>query len=102
MSKYQDPIWIIENTYEDAEGAIRWKSNDNVLFDDTLEEAGLTVPASQKAVRDREAAKAIRAYIEAQANRSDDEIAEQRAEARAAMGPGVEMVNVFTGERYTT
>ena len=41
-------------------------------------------------------------YRQAQQNRTAEEIAEQRFESRAAMGPGVEMVNIFTGERYTT
>ena len=34
--------------------------------------------------------------------RTPEEIAEERAEARAAHGPGVELVNIFTGERPTT
>ena len=46
--------------------------------------------------------KTIAEYTTAQKNRTAEEIAEQRFEARAAMGPGVEMVNIFTGERYTT
>jgi len=46
--------------------------------------------------------KSIREYIQAQRNRTQEQIAEERFEARAAMGPGVEMVNIITGERYTT
>ena len=41
-------------------------------------------------------------YIKIQANRTQEEINEQRAEARAAMGSGVEMINIITGEKYTT
>ena len=41
-------------------------------------------------------------YRQAQATRTPEQIAEERFEARAAMGPGVDMVNMFTGERYTT
>ena len=41
-------------------------------------------------------------YKKARANRTPDEIREERYEARAAMGPGVKMVNMFTGEKYTT
>ena len=41
-------------------------------------------------------------YRLAQAQRTPEQIAEERFEARAAMGPGVKMVNMFTGERYTT
>ena len=41
-------------------------------------------------------------YRQAQQNRTLEEIAEQRWESRAAMGPGVKMVNIITGEQYTT
>ena len=41
-------------------------------------------------------------YMKNQANRTQEEINEQRFEARAAMGSGVEMINIITGERYTT
>ena len=41
-------------------------------------------------------------YIKNQANRTQEEINEQRFEARAAMGSGVEMINIVTGEKYTT
>ena len=45
---------------------------------------------------------AIEAYIKAQANRTPEQIAEERFEARAAVGPGEKIVNVFTGERFCT
>ena len=41
-------------------------------------------------------------YREAQRQRTPEQIAEERAEARAAVGPGVKMVNILTGETYTT
>ena len=41
-------------------------------------------------------------YRTAQLNRTAEQIREERFEARAAMGPGVEMVNIITGEKYTT
>ena len=78
------------------------------LMDDAMEqllEAGLvdqaTVEITAEA-RDVYTEKSIAEYIEAQKNRSAEQIAEERFEARAAMGPGVEMVNIITGERYTT
>ena len=78
------------------------------LMDDAMEqllEAGLvdqaTVEITAQA-RDVYTEKSIREYIEAQRNRTQEQIAEERFEARAAMGPGVEMVNIITGERYTT
>ena len=44
----------------------------------------------------------IAEYINNQRNRSAEAVAEERAEARAAFGPGETVVNIFTGERYTT
>ena len=46
--------------------------------------------------------KAVAQYIEAQKNRTPEQIAEERFEARAAFGPGEKMVNVLTGEIYYT
>jgi len=70
-----------------------------------LESAGLvdaeTVAVTAEA-RDRHTQQFLAEYRTAMANRTAEQIAEERAEARAAMGPGVEMVNVVTGERYTT
>jgi len=52
--------------------------------------------------RDLYTTKSIAEYRVAQSQRSAEQIAEERYEARAAMGEGVEMVNIITGERYTT
>ena len=41
-------------------------------------------------------------YRTAQANRSPEQIAEERMMTAGAMGPGVDMVDVVTGEQYTT
>jgi hypothetical protein len=45
-------------------------------------------------------AKNIAAYIEGQKNRSAEQIAEERFEARAALGAGTKVVNILTGESY--
>ena len=89
-------------------GVVRWNSNNNVPFEDMLTdfaEAGfipfVTIGTSLEA-REVDNKAFFAEYRKAQANRTEEQIAEQRFEARAAMGPGVEMVNIFTGERYTT
>ena len=46
--------------------------------------------------------KCMNAYRQAQAERTPEQIAEERMEARAAMGPGVDMVNMFTGEKFVS
>lgn len=53
--------------------------------------------ATEKA-RQEYAAKAIAEYIEAQKNRTEEQIAEERNAMRAAFGAGEEVVNIFTGE----
>ena len=45
-------------------------------------------------------AKCIAAYIEGQKNRTPEQIAEERFEARAAFGAGEKVVNIITGESY--
>jgi hypothetical protein len=68
-----------------------------------LLDAGLCTEADVDATADaREIndAKNIAAYIEAQANRSAEQIAEERFEARAAFGAGEKVVNILTGESY--
>ena len=61
----------------------------------------VTAKATNKAYEEHKA-NFIAEYIKNQENRTQEEINEQRFEARAAMGPGVEMVNIITGEKYTT
>lgn len=90
----------------DDHGVARWKSNSRVPPADILDLAAhvgipLDLIACDRA-RHAEQAAAIAAYRQTQAARSPAEVAEQRAEARAAHGPGVTLVNLFTGERFKT
>jgi myo-inositol-1-phosphate synthase len=52
--------------------------------------------------RDVYVERSLKEYVQAQKNRTPEQIAEERFEARAAMGAGVEMVNIITGEKWTT
>jgi hypothetical protein len=78
------------------------------LMDDAMEqlqEAGLVDQATvdiTASARDVYTEKSIAEYIEAQKNRTAEQIAEERFEARAAHGEGVRLVNIITGETYTT
>ena len=93
------------------DGAAGWLMDDGEfrpLMDDAMEElhdAGLvsddcvTITRDQ---RDEWVEQSLREYRAAQLQRTPEQIAEERFEARAAMGPGVDMVNIITGERYTT
>ena len=94
-----------------VDGAVGWIMGDGEfrpLMSDAVAElhdagyiSSITVEATRIA-RDRYVQRTLAEYAEAQQNRTPEQIAEQRAEARAAMGPGVEMVNILTGEKYTT
>jgi maltooligosyltrehalose synthase len=93
------------------DGAAGWLMDDGEfrpLMDDAMEElhsAGLVSNDCVSITRDQRdeyVAKSMSEYRLAQAQRSQEQIDEERWEARAAMGPGVEMVNLVTGERFTT
>ena len=94
-----------------VDGAAGWLMDDGEfrpLMSDAMRElhsAGLVsddcVTVTRDA-RDLYVEQSLRQYRVAQAQRTAEQIAEERWEARAAMGPGVEMVNIITGERYTT
>jgi hypothetical protein len=70
-----------------------------------LKDAGLvdqqTVTRTSVA-RDIHTTAFLKEYTIAQKNRSAEQIREERFEARAAFGPGETVVNVITGEKYTT
>ena len=93
------------------DGACGWLMADGEfrpLMSDAMQElkdAGLvdTQTVTRTAVaRDSRNTAFLAEYRTAQKNRSAEQIREERFEARAAMGPGVEMVNIITGEKYTT
>ena len=106
----------VVNKYKEGEvhfqnGAAGWLFDNGEfrpLMDDAMEQllaAGLVdadcVQATAQA-RDVYVEQSLKEYFEAQKNRTAEQIAEERFEARAAMGAGVEMVNIITGERFTT
>ena len=91
-----------------VDGVYRWWSNDRVPFSDMLNDfRDLSLLTQKDVLKSEEARNAdnevfFAEYREAQKHRSQEQIAEERFEARAAHGPGVELVNVITGEKYTT
>ncbi len=102
-AKYKTQFYIDE-TNEATGPVVRWNSNDRIPFPDMLQDfvrAGwidrLTEANSldQRRVEDREA---IMAYV---ANYRGPSM-EERFEARAAFGPGVKLVDVFSGHEWTT
>ena len=84
---------------EDGGRVWRWASNDAVCPLDACEEYGIPCDVvEQEATRIRELDQFLAVY---RANHRGPS-AEQRAEARAAHGPGVRLVDVITGHAWTT
>jgi len=70
-----------------------------------LEDAGLvdeTTVTRTAVAREAHTTAFLKEYRVAQSQRSAEQIAEERWEARAAFGPGETIVNMITGEKYTT
>jgi len=80
----------------------QWKKSGNVVPPDCLERAFVAQPPGQEDARAEEREEAFQRYREQQASRSDAQKEAQRQEDRAAHGEGTDMVNVVTGERWTT
>jgi hypothetical protein len=91
-----------EKVEEDHGVVFRWKESGNVVPPDCLERAFIAQPPGQEAARTEEREEAFQRYRQQQANRTDAQKEAQRQEARAAHGEGTDMVNVVTGERWTT
>lgn len=103
-SKLNDP----DHVYS-VNGVLYWKSNNAVVPMSVFREYYAVAPAAQRAAYDGYLDESIALYKKQREDfrENSPELwaeaqAEQQAMARAAMGPGVEMVNVLTGERYTT
>ena len=93
------------------DGACGWLMADGEfrpLMSDAMQElkdAGLvdTQTVTRTAVaRDIHTTAFLKEYRTAQLNRSAEQIREERFEALAAYGPGETVVNIITGEKYTT
>lgn len=94
----RDKHEMIDDTYRDEDGILRWKSNDSVPPQDCLEEMGLDDEDLHhcRVARDREIDEFLTRYRQAQEGR--ERTAEEMFELRAAFGPGVDVVNVITGK----
>lgn len=81
----------------------RWASNDRLVPVDAARDHGVPVdPVIHAAAVEAETTAFLESYRKAMKRRSPAAVAAERAEARAAHGPGVTLVNVVTGESYTT
>jgi len=86
---------IKEHTYN-INGVLIWKSNDRPVPVDVFKDAKVEAPAGQKEACDKNTAEFLAEYRK----NYKGPTAEEFAEMRAAFGPGTELVNVVTGNKY--
>ncbi len=86
----------------DEKGVYRHAASGNVIPPEILREHGYPCTDEHMDAYDDEMAKVIDDYRKAQANMSDEAKAEQLFELRAVHGPGVKVVDVFTGREIIT
>lgn len=85
---------------------VRWFSNAQVPNPDMIADWYENDLISQEeqvyslTIRDEELSAFLNEYMEAQSNRSPEQIREEQMMARDAFGPDVEVVNVVTGETF--
>ena len=90
--------------YIDQSGIVRWESNSRVPFDDMLSEFvndGL-ISEETKTVSSKVRAMEVTQFLAEYRRNYTGPTEEERFEARAAHGPGVTLVNLITGTRWTT
>lgn len=90
-------------------GVIRWVSNNHCVPLDICERMGWGDMAAQRAADEADTTAFLEQYRKSQEEfeaRTDPEAmaikAERAFEMRAAFGPGEEVVNIVTGQRYKT
>ena len=96
----------LRHTITESGGILRWSESGNIPPKEYLLYADyLRLPFQMKRTleaREVEEQFAIEQYKENRKNMTAEDLEEERLEARAAHGPGVTLVNVLTGEKYTT
>lgn len=90
---------LTSRTYT-VDGVLIWNTNDRPVPPHVFEGAFVQEPEGQEAAHAANQSAAIAEYIAARKGKPVS--AEERYEARAAHGPGVELVDVLTGDRFTT
>lgn len=86
-------------SYSDENGVRRWRSNDRAIPYWVFQEAFCVCPAVQRETYERESQEFLESYRK---NQPVEPSGEERFEALAAHGPGVQIVDIFTGRVWTT
>lgn len=102
FTKHEYGQLFTDQAYE-RDGVWHWATNDTPVPLDAAKGYGIPVdPVKQRAKLDAYYTRVTADYRKMQARQTAADKAQQRAEARAAHGPGVKLVDVFTGESFTT
>lgn len=93
----------VSAAYTEDGKILRWCSNDAVVPRDIMEGTDWPYQDEMNAVRDADLSAFVAQYKAARfATPTPEQRAEEAFERRAAFGPGEEVVDILTGERYTT
>jgi hypothetical protein len=102
--RHSNPAWLKAQMRVDPHGIHRWRDSKQVPSVGILNRLGLTPVELERHAdaRNLDLDKFAAKHIRQRNLRTPEEIAEERAAARVAHGPGVELVNIFTGEKLMT
>lgn len=92
---------LASETYT-VDGVLHWTSSNNAVPLHVFREAGVEAPSRQREGIQRQNAAFLIQYRAARAAMTPEQREEEAFERRAAFGPGEEVVNILTGERFRT
>lgn len=107
MIPLRNLVSVVNDANVDSNGVLRWNMG-NIVPGDITELAAEVLPSLNVNVeataeaRDAQQSAFLAEYAEAQQNKSVEQRREEAFEMLAAFGPGVEVVNVITGEKTRT
>ena len=101
--RYGNSTWLKTQIRVDGHGIHRWRDSKQVPSREILNRIGLTPEGMDRhaSARDADLDAFAAEYVRQRDLRTPEDIEEEWSEVRAAYGPGVELVNIFTGEHCT-
>lgn len=101
---YENPAWLKTQMFLDSDGIYRWLDSRQIPSKGILRRLGLSAEemACHAAAEDADLDAYAADYQRRESERAPEEVAEERAELRAMHGPGMKLVNIFTGEEFVT
>jgi hypothetical protein len=102
--RYGNSTWLKTQIRVDGHGIHRWRDSNQVPSAGILCRMGLIPEEMERrtSALDADLDAFAAEYVRQCGLRTPEEFADERAEARGVYGPGVEVLNIFSGEHYQT